>query len=74
MWIDYDDGHAGGYPHDCPDTELCRYCDRPLVKKYTNVAEHLAWGHVSQEAAADCPSRQWAGVWPEPRLAQTPNL
>lgn len=22
MWVDWDDGHAGGYPHDCPTTEL----------------------------------------------------
>jgi hypothetical protein len=25
VWIDHDDGHAGGYPHECE--RPCRYCD-----------------------------------------------
>ena len=27
VWIDHDDGHAGGYPHECE--RPCRYCDCP---------------------------------------------
>lgn len=29
VWIDYDDGHAGGYPHECP--RYCSVCANELT-------------------------------------------
>lgn len=43
MWIDYDDGHAGGYPHEC---ERCPTCglhnDNPRAL-YCSNAWHLTY-------------------------------
>jgi hypothetical protein len=24
VWVDYDDGHAGGYPHECDRCPTCK--------------------------------------------------
>lgn len=68
MWINYDDGHAGGYPHDCPDTEFCKFCGRFIKRIHPDAPFELQWSHISREAAMNCTESRRPGVWPVPAV------
>ena len=78
MWIDYDDGHAGGYPHEC---ERCPTCglhnDNPRAL-YCSNAWHLTYEDRLPEATESAPqpcrsTPQGAAAPPVGRSGNPPN-
>lgn len=51
MWIDHDDGHSGGYPHECNRCE-CGWYVRPHVYGGETMAEHQAMCSVHRKSGA----------------------
>jgi hypothetical protein len=51
VWIDYDDGHAGGYPHEC---ERCPTCERTREHPFNICSD--AW-HLADRPIIGTPAK-----------------
>jgi hypothetical protein len=59
QWVDYDDGHAGGYPHMCDvanSDEQNKHAE--MVARLRRIADELTWANLLYDY--DPASGQWS--------------